>query len=262
MLKRAVVNVIQRSGYDLVPRKPWNESHPDLDKEFLATYERLTPFTMTSIDRMHGLWQAVRYVTAAGIPGDYVECGVWRGGSSMLAASTFLAAGDRERRLWLYDTYEGMSDPTERDVDLAGLRVTEVWDEHQADADSPLLCLASLDDVRANMGSTGYPQDRVEFVQGKVEDTIPDRMPERISLLRLDTDWYESTRHELEHLYPRLEPGGVLILDDYGHWAGAREAVDEYLREQGIALLLNRLDYSGRIAIKPASSRAPSDRQS
>jgi hypothetical protein len=75
-------------------------------------------------------------------------------------------------------------------------------------------------------------------------------LPEQIAVLRLDTDFYESTRHELRHLYPRLVHGGVLIIDDYGHWAGARKAVDEYIAEEGIRLLLNRIDYTGRIAIK------------
>ena len=251
MLKRAVVNAIQRSGYDLVPRRAWNQSHPDLDPAFFEVYERASEFTMTSVDRMYGLWQAVRYITAAGVPGDYVECGVWRGGSSVLAARTLLDLNDRSRRLWLYDTYEGMNEPTDRDVDIDGLQVTQVWDEHRATPESELLCLASIEDVRANMAATGYPPEKIEYVQGKVEETIPARIPERIALLRLDTDWYESTRHEIEHLYPLLEPGGVLILDDYGHWAGAREAVDEYLRENDISLLLNRLDYSGRLAIKP-----------
>ena len=83
-----------------------------------------------------------------------------------------------------------------------------------------------------------------------MEETIPGRAPERIALLRLDTDWYESTRHELEHLWERLEPGGVLIIDDYGHWAGAREAVDEFFAKRSDAPLLTRVDYTGRIGVK------------
>ena len=100
------------------------------------------------------------------------------------------------------------------------------------------------------MLSTGYDIARTHFVAGDVEQTIPGVVPEQISLLRLDTDWYESTRHELKHLYPRLIRGGVLIIDDYGHWKGARQAVDEYLAETGAKLLLNRIDYTGRAAVK------------
>ena len=111
----------------------------------------------------------------------------------------------------------------------------------------------SLDEVRRNLGSTGYPDQYISFIEGKVEDTIPTNVPDRISLLRLDTDWYESTRHELQHLYPRLSPGGVLIIDDYGQWAGARKAVDEYVEDKKLKILLHRIDYTGRIAVKLGS---------
>ena len=93
--------------------------------------------------------------------------------------------------------------------------------------------------------------DLAHFIKGKVEDTIPEKMPQKISILRLDTDWYESTKHELEHLFPLLAKNGVLIIDDYGHWQGAKQAVDEYLSSQNIHLLLNRVDYTGRMAVKP-----------
>jgi hypothetical protein len=87
------------------------------------------------------------------------------------------------------------------------------------------------------------------LIAGKVEETLPEHAPESIALLRLDTDWYESTRHELEHLFPRVVAGGVLLLDDYGHWKGSRKAVDEYFAAQGITMLLNRVDYTGRLGI-------------
>jgi hypothetical protein len=169
----------------------------------------------------------------------------------MLAAATVASTGDEARTLWLYDTFEGMSEPTDRDVAVSGERMTEVWDAHRHDHDSALLAYSTLAEVQANMARTGFPPERTRFVQGDVGHTIPGEAPERIALLRLDTDWYESTRHELEHLYPRLQAGGVLIVDDYGHWAGAREAVDEYFAQHGIAILLNRIDYTGRIAVKP-----------
>jgi hypothetical protein len=110
-------------------------------------------------------------------------------------------------------------------------------------------CYSSLDEVRSNMVRTGYPVDRMRFVKGKVEDSIPGQAPAQIALLRLDTDFYESTYHELRHLYPRLAPGGVLIIDDYGHWAGARKATDQYFAELGRPVLLQRIDYTGRLAI-------------
>lgn len=101
------------------------------------------------------------------------------------------------------------------------------------------------------MLSTGYPPEGIVFVKGKVEDTLSDRVPERIALLRLDTDWYESTRCELKHLFPRLVQGGVLVLDDYAWWSGSRKAADEYFRDNGIRILLNRIDSCGaRLGLK------------
>jgi hypothetical protein len=147
-----------------------------------------------------------------------------------------------DRRLWLYDTFGKMPAPGEHDHDHAG-REVKGW-EHTMLGDSGL----SLPEVQAAMTSTGYPPDRVSYVPGLIEQTVPASAPDRIALLRLDTDWYSSTRYELEHLYPRLETGGVLIVDDYGHLAGARKAVDDYFA--GEPILLTRVDFSGRVAIK------------
>lgn len=246
---RERVRTVTRTSLERLGLVRRSQQLGDLDPEFLSLYERCEPFTMTSIERMHALYDAAGYVRRAGLEGAYVECGVWRGGSSMLAALTL----DPERELWLYDTFEGMPEPTAEDgVDpIYGTDAHAEWERNQTDTVN-LWCYGALEDVQANMRSTGVAEERLRFVKGKVEDTIPATLPERIALLRLDTDWYESTRHELIHLYPRLVPGGVLVLDDYGHWPGARRAVDEYLAEQGIALLLNRIDNSGRIAIKPA----------
>jgi hypothetical protein len=105
--------------------------------------------------------------------------------------------------------------------------------------------------VRAAVLSVGYPEEKVHFVQGPVEETLPEHAPAEIALLRLDTDWYASTKHELVHLYPRLAPGGVLIIDDYAYWRGARQAVDEYVNENELPLLLVRIDHGARVAVKP-----------
>lgn len=228
-------------------------SHPDLagEHEFIAFAERVWPCTMTSIDRLWALYESVRYVAGSGIDGAVVECGVWRGGSSMLSALTLQALGSADRDLYLYDTFEGMSDPTAHDAGRDEPDLVEEWDRFKGDTAHPVFAHASLDDVRANMASTAYPQDRMHFVQGKVEDTIPATLPGPIALLRLDTDWYESTRHELEHLYPLLAPGGVLLIDDYGYWQGARRAVDEWLATLPSPLLLTRVDDTARLALKP-----------
>lgn len=223
----------------------------DFDPAAIKVIDRVQPYTMTSPDRIFALVQAVRYITAAGIPGSIVEAGVWRGGSAMAAAIELMAHGDQSRDLYLYDTYEGMSEPTKEDVDFRGQNAGEQLASSTKSKNSQIWAYSPVEDVRNNLLSTGYPADKLHFIKGKVEDTIPGETPDQIALLRLDTDWYESTKHEMEHLYPRLVSGGVLLLDDYGHWQGARQAVDEYIAAHNLHLLLNRIDNTGRIALKP-----------
>jgi O-methyltransferase len=223
----------------------------DTEAAFREIAEQVRPFTMTSYERMYALYKAVEFVEAARIPGDIVECGVWRGGSMMLVAHVLRKLKQTSRQLHLFDTYEGLPRPhEEKDVDIWGNRAIDGWLPKRTGEASSHWANAGINEVRANLQSTGYPADRMHFVKGLVEDTIPDSAPPQIALLRLDTDWYESTKHELQHLFPRLATHGVLIIDDYGHFAGARSAVDEYFAECGLPVLLNRIDYSGRIAVK------------
>jgi O-methyltransferase len=223
----------------------------DLEPWVARIIAKAAPFTMTSDERISALCHAVRYVTKHGIPGDIAECGVWRGGSMMAAALTLLGERDLARTLYLFDTFEGMPPPTDIDRAAESGKSAALLLE-AADESSLIVARAPLDDVRANLASTNYPADRIRFIKGRVEDTIPREAPERIAILRLDTDWYASTRHELIHLYPRLSVGGVLVIDDYGHWEGARKAVDEYINDNRLRLLLQRIDYTGRIAVKTA----------
>jgi hypothetical protein len=143
-----------------------------------------------------------------------------------------------------------MAPPTAADIDFLG-RPAEACRQEQVEDDGSW-CYAPLESVMQAMASVGYDHEKLHFIKGRVEDTIPAQAPSAISLLRLDTDWYESTRHELRHLFPRLSVGGVIIIDDYGYWEGARRAVDEYINEYGIKLLLNRIDFTGRIGVKLA----------
>jgi hypothetical protein len=167
----------------------------------------------------------------------------------MAVALTLLQLGQTGRDLYLFDTFSGMTAPTEEDVRRSGERAADLLAQEAANAD--IWAIASLDEVQEAVLGVGYPRERIHFVEGPVEETLPAHAPDEIALLRLDTDWYASTKHELVHLYPRLTAGGVLILDDYGYWQGARRAVDEYASENGLALLLNRVDNTGRVAIKP-----------
>jgi len=222
---------------------------PDFDRPTVDMIRRVAPFTMTSIERLYSLRQAIQYLIRHGIAGDIVECGVWRGGTMLAAALTLLEMGSDDRRLWLYDTFEGMPPPSPQDVDYANRPAAQIM-RGQDKRTSLVWAYSPLENVRQVMQQSGYPSDRVIFVRGKVEETIPRQAPAQIALLRLDTDWYESTYHELVHLYPRLTVGGVMIVDDYGHWQGARRAVDQYCQEQKLKVLLHRIDYTGRACVK------------
>jgi hypothetical protein len=224
----------------------------DADRAIVTT---AFPYTMTGAPRLMSLVDSVRYCVRRGITGAFAECGVWRGGSVLAMVLTLQDLGRTDRDIYLYDTFEGMTAPSEHDVSSLDPPALVTWQEAQArgerawgsmfDADG-----FNEDTVRRTVLSTGYPEERIHFVRGPVEDTIPSTVADELALLRLDTDWYESTRHELEHLYPRLADGGVLIVDDYGHWEGARRAVDEYFATHAAPLLLNRIDYTGRVAVK------------
>ncbi len=222
----------------------------DMEPEFVDIYAKTQEYTLTSVERMYALYRAVKYIHASGIPGDLVECGVWRGGSCMLMATTLLALGDTSRKLYLYDTFTGMAKPQEMDIHKRdGSEQISRWEAFQRDGYNEW-CYAPLDEVRKNLESTGYPQDSIVWVKGEVEQTLPATVPEHIALLRLDTDWYQSTAHELNHLYPRLTKQGILIIDDYGAYDGARLATDQYFAENNLNLYLHRIDTAGRIAVK------------
>lgn len=221
----------------------------DYDDAAQETIRAVKPWTMTSPEKLNALILSVRHVVKHEIPGDIVECGVWRGGSMQAAARTLIEAGDTSRDLYLFDTYEGMSAPSDKDRrGHDGASAAELL--ASSSKESGVWALATLDDVQNGMSRIGYPSERIHYVQGMVEQTIPEQGPAQISILRLDTDWYASTKHELDHLYPRLSSGGVLLLDDYGWWEGAKTAVDEWLEETGERLLLLRMA-EGRVAVKP-----------
>jgi len=224
---------------------------PDFDQWHIDIIQQVRPYTMTSPERLYGLIEAVKYVVENNIQGDLVECGVWKGGSMMTIALTLKKLGNTDRELHLYDTYAGMTAPTDADKSFQGEGADHLLQQEIGmKEESVIWAYSSLAEVRKNVLSTGYPENKIHFIEGDVLQTIPAKIPSNIALLRLDTDWYESTRHEMIHLYPLLNSGGVLIIDDYGFWRGSRQAVDEYITEHQPGLLLNRMDDTGRIAIK------------
>ena len=239
-MRHLLQRLARRLGYR-VERLYGPDVTPDL-RRAIASSRR---FTTTSDAAIAALYEATRYVVAEGIPGAFVECGVWRGGSLLVIARELRKMQVHDRELYGFDTFTGMTEPSAADVRYDGKLATERGAMHLPDAWAP-------ERVASLVMSTGYHSSRLHLIAGPVEQTLPEQAPEQIALLRLDTDWYESTRHELRELYPRLASGGVLIVDDYGHWRGARKATDEYLATlDERAPMLVRVDYSVRIAVKP-----------
>jgi O-methyltransferase len=257
-LKRGVRRALGSLGVEVTRvRPPWPR---DFQQAEIDLYREVAPYTMTTPEAIYALAEGVRYVVSTQIPGAIVECGVWRGGSMMAVARMLLDLGQTDIDLYLFDTFEGMPEPTEKDVCWTGSTAEVLLAREPKEEESLLRARAPIDHVHHAVHSVPYPASKIHFVKGKVEDTIPGQAPSQIALLRLDTDWYESTKHELVHLYPRLAVGGVLILDDYGWWRGAGQATDEYFRENGPAPLLVRIDDSGcRLAVKPNSGPPSED---
>lgn len=226
-----------------------------LEEPLRRIVDEALPHSMIGPERLAANVDAVAHVAARSIPGAVVECGVWRGGSLVAMIRALQHAGQGERDVFGYDTFTGMTEPTDAETSSFAEPAQRTWRDARARGQTPWGELFGGEDASEGrvgelLRSTGYPAERIHLVAGPVEQTIPARAPERIVVLRLDTDWYASTRHELEHLYPRLEPGGVLIVDDYGHWDGCRRAVDEYFAAHPPAPLLTRIDYSARMGVK------------
>lgn len=210
---------------------------------------RVRPYTMTSPERIAALCQSIAHVEKQRVPGAIVECGVWRGGSMMAAALALLQLGSTCRQLYLFDTFAGMPPPADVDRDWRGRPAREQLDDFHVAAH------CDLETTRAALGLAHYPWEKIIFIAGRVEETLPAEAPEQIAVLRLDTDWFESTYHELDTLYPRLADGGILIIDDYGHWQGARRAVDDYFARRGDRVEMHAIDYTARLIIKHGASR-------
>ena len=222
----------------------------DFEERHIEIIKKVSTYTQTSFSRIHSLIESVRYVLKNDIEGVFVECGVYMGGSMMAIALSLLAEGVSDKDLYLFDTFEGMPAPGERDIDIKGRVATKAFSRKKISTKSSRWRNTSLESVKEAMALTGYPAERIHYVKGMVEDTISEKSFGTIALLRLDTDWYRSTLHGLVYLYPQVSRKGIVIVDDYGHYKGAKQAVDEYFYKNNMAPFLHRIDYTGRLVIK------------
>ena len=234
----------------LKPEVTDNTQYADFTQDDWEIINFVRPYTMTSVERLKSLSDAVNYVVENNIEGDFVECGTWKGGSVMCMQKKLMRLNQNDRKFWVFDTYEGMPEPDDVDKNFNKTAAQQLLDAEEKD-NSLTWAYSNYEETTGNILSTGYPAEKMNFVKGLVEDTIPQTQIESIALLRLDTDWYSSTKFELENLYPKLVKGGVLIIDDYGHWEGCKKAVDEYFKLNKIPVFMSRIDYTGRLIIKP-----------
>jgi hypothetical protein len=202
---------------------------------FASLYRRVKPLTMCSYARLLALHRAVLYVERNDIPGDIVECGVAHGGSAAMMALTL---NGQSRRLWMFDTFDGLPEPSRENPDY---RIALLYSG---------AFRASDNEVRSSFGKLGI-SDNITIVPGLFQDTLPACGIKSIAILHVDGDWYESVKTTLENLYDRVSCGGIIQLDDYGHWAGARRAVDEFISSRNITQPLRYIDFSGRQLVKP-----------
>lgn len=254
-IKAYIQSVFNLLGFQVVRRDPEPDSlfPVEIEEEDrkLLRYVIDNNLSMVSPEGLYSTLSAAKYVCENGVEGDFVECGVWRGGNAIIAAEIFLRYKS-DKKVFLFDTFSGMSEPSSEDRGLLDgqLAIAQYQDSDKGTHNE--WCYASLQEVRGNFANRNLLHQNVIFIQGDVAATLNEgkNLPDSISILRLDTDWYESTKLELETLFPRVSIGGCLIVDDYGFWSGSRKATDEYFKTQKTKPLFHATDFTRRIGVK------------
>jgi O-methyltransferase len=252
--KKVINTGLQEFGFQLERFSPHGDYFTAVEASAVdeEIYKKVQAFTMSNPDPIYSLITATRYIVENQIKGDFVECGIWRGGCSMAVALTLLELGDTSRKIWLYDTFSGMTEPGIMDVSFGedGMPALPYWKNKKGSSLGSDWANISLNQVKINLNSTSYPSEKIRFIKGDVLETLNGELPENVALLRLDTDWYQSTKKELSSLYPKLSTGGICIVDDYGAWAGSKQAVDEYFTQHHPRPLMHITDWTTRTWVK------------
>lgn len=251
---RLFKSFFKKIGYDLSKLEKYS-----LDKNFpeLTTFEKkifgdISEYTMTSPERIFALMKSIEFIRKKNVQGDFVECGVWRGGNLILFQK-YIEKFKLKKKIFAFDTFSGMTDPQTFDKTFDNKSAKELLNKLNYKEinrkNNILIAECSKKDVYKNFQKFSKNNNLI-CIEGNVEKTLKNKknLPKKISILRLDTDWYESTKIELEKLYPLLQKNGILIIDDYGYWKGARKAVDEYFLNKNVVMF--KIDFTGRIIIK------------
>ena len=254
MIKKIIKSIFKFTNFRIVHKNDWYERQvnliPEVSKDELDFIKGLEGYSMCPPAAHWSIIQSINYISKKKIEGDFVECGVFKGGNLILM-NHIMQKLNLHKKIFAYDTFDGMSEPTEFDMDLKYVSADKTFSDYKKNDEK--WCYGSLEEVKKNIEKFDKNfLKNFSFIKGKVEDTLDNinNLPQKISLLRLDTDFYESTKKELEILYPRLSKGGILIIDDYGHWKGSQKAVDEYFDLKNNFQFLHRIDYGTRLLIK------------
>ena len=253
VVMRFLSKLLFTKGYEIASlgQKVEGNLYPsEATRDEIATISLVKDFTMTPTIRIYALIKAVKYIVENDIEGSFVECGVWRGGSAMAIAKTLKDLGDTKREIFLYDTFSGMTPPEPKDFVIeTGVTASELMNKTKIGDGRNIWALSKLDEVKNNLKLTNYPLSHFKFIEGDVCHTLNETIPDKIALLRLDTDFYESTSVELKKLYPLVSKKGVLIIDDYGDWNGSKQATDEYLTHFNLHPYMHVIDKAARLII-------------
>lgn len=249
-----IKKLINKFNFKIEHKNSWYKRNEHLIAEIsqieLDIVKSISNYSMSTPANHWAIIQSIKHISKNNIDGDFVECGVWKGGNIILF-KLILDLLKLNKNIYAFDTFEGMPEPGEKDFDLKNIDAKKTFDKYKNK--DIKWCYSTLDEVKSNIKSFNANYiETYNFVKGKVEETLNDEknLPNKISLLRLDTDFFDSTKKELEVLFPKLVSGGVLIIDDYGHWKGAKKAVDQYFELDKNFLWLHRIDYASRLLIK------------
>ena len=211
--------------------------------ERFMLFMKVLPYTMAGYERLSNAYQLAKRAEKENLQGAFVECGVWKGGTMGIMA--YAARKNPARSIWLCDSFEGLPEPGIKDGEVAK---SYAKNKNSGNLNAIGECVGLLVDVKKLFSSIlKIKEDRVYIERGWFQNTLQ-KTKERIgaiAILRLDADWYESTRCILENLYDNVVSGGYVIIDDYGHWEGCKKAVDEFFKKRNLHISLTRIDYTG-----------------
>lgn len=245
-LRKYIQKITNSFGYTIINN---NQRIVELSDKQRHLMNIANGISMTPQIRRYNLIQALEYIAHYGLEGDLVECGVWKGGNIVIYKK-FIEENDIKKKIYAFDTFQGMSNPDQNDYIIDGaISAQTILDKDNKKVTNDW-GVCSLEEVKFNISQRTKNLNNIFFIKGKVEETLLNKinLPKKISLLRLDTDFYQSTKIELEILYDKVCKGGVIIIDDYGHWAGSKKAVDEFFKEKFV--WMHYVDYACRLIIK------------